>query len=461
MKFKSIFLLLIFSCSLVPLKPVGAEEALQRSPVDAIALMYISDAVLLNEIVDDETSSTSKVSAGTKPDISADETTDLINQMINATKQQRNDHDRKCRETVEIYRQQGKTCEVDQTNAYCKSKRAELTAKIAALRKKRGGDNRKWFTKQWHGIKRAGASFWHKIGPLGRNFLREVGPQALKIVLAGGPGTEALLKNLLKHTAKNMARQRAKQIGIQALQRILKVQIEVATAAGVDICEEKEEEVKSSKVENTEEISQEEVLKFSLSSEEIWFSWVGLFDPPVDNNYYDCGSLGADEDDLFEQTTIDIQIDPDNKTLSSETIQGFRIIEHIGEWRSSWQHQSFVLKIEGPYEVEEEIENVLLLLKGNAKLSMTLDGSRKCHYWENPESGDLVSRYITIDRIQTIDFNDIPYELRVLTKDGKSAEVSLWVGSGYEAWDTGYGFGLNTLSHTISKEELDSIWPDD
>ena len=40
-----------------------------------------------------------------------------------------------------------------------------------------------------------------------------------------------------------MARQRFKQIGFQALQRILKVQIEVASAAGVDICEEEEEEI--------------------------------------------------------------------------------------------------------------------------------------------------------------------------------------------------------------------------
>ena len=207
MKNKALFLLLIFSANLLPLNIAYAEAVPQRTLYDALNLMYISDSILLNEIVDDETSSTSKVNAGTKPNASSDEITDSINLMINATKQQRNDHDRKCRESIEIYRQQGKTCEVDQTNAYCKSKRAELTAKIAALRKKRGGDNRKWFTKQWHGLKRAGAKFWHRIGPLGRKFLREVGPQALKIVAAGGPGTEALLKNLFKHTVKNMARQ--------------------------------------------------------------------------------------------------------------------------------------------------------------------------------------------------------------------------------------------------------------
>ncbi|MEE8357554.1 MAG: hypothetical protein V3R33_09625 [Anaerolineales bacterium] len=251
MKRKSFFLLLIFLLSLIPFESVHASNELSRTLENSVSLMYVSDAILLNEIVDDEISSTSKVSTVTKPDVSSDEKTDLINQMINATKAQRNDHDRKCRETVEIYRQQGKTCEVDQTNAYCKSKRAELTAKIAALRKARGGDKRKWFTKQWHGLKRAGAKFWHRIGPLGRKFLQEVGPRALKIVLAGSPGTEALLKNLIKHTAKNMARQRFKQIGFQALQRILKVQIEVASAAGVDICDPEEDQASSEQEEDT------------------------------------------------------------------------------------------------------------------------------------------------------------------------------------------------------------------
>jgi len=164
LKTKSAFLLLIFLLSLIPVYSVQAEQEIAKSLSDSFALLYVSDAILLNDIVDDETSSISKVSSRTLTGYLPDETTDLINQMINATKAQRNDHDRKCRETIEIYRQQGKTCEVDQTNAYCKSKRAELTAKISALRKKRGGDRRKWFTKQWHGIKRAGAKFWHQIG---------------------------------------------------------------------------------------------------------------------------------------------------------------------------------------------------------------------------------------------------------------------------------------------------------
>ena len=268
MKTKSTFLLLTFLLSFIPVHSVQAEQEIAKSLSDSFALLYVSDAILLNDIVDDETSSNSKVSSLTLTGYLPDETTDLINQMINATKAQRNDHDQKCRETIEIYRQQGKTCEVDQTNAYCKSKRAELTSKIAALRKKRGGDMRKWFTKQWHGLKRAGAKFWHQIGPLGRKFLREVGPQALKIVAAGGPGTEALLRNLIKHTVKNMARQRAKQIGIQALQRILKIQIDVASAAGVDICEEDEEktEGESEAQDQEKDISSD----FNLPTSGVW-----------------------------------------------------------------------------------------------------------------------------------------------------------------------------------------------
>jgi len=268
MKTKSTFLLLTFLLSFIPVHSVQAEQEIAKSLSDSFALLYVSDAILLNDIVDDETSSNSKVSSLTLTGYLPDETTDLINQMINATKAQRNDHDQKCRETIEIYRQQGKTCEVDQTNAYCKSKRAELTSKIAALRKKRGGDNRKWFTKQYHGLKRAGAKFWHQIGPLGRKFLREVGPQALKIVAAGGPGTEALLRNLIKHTVKNMARQRAKQIGIQALQRILKIQIDVASAAGVDICEEDEEktEGESEAQDQEKDISSD----FNLPTSGVW-----------------------------------------------------------------------------------------------------------------------------------------------------------------------------------------------
>ena len=61
-----------------------------------------------------------------------------------------------------------------------------------------------------------------------------------------------------------MARQRFKQIGFQALQRILKVQIEVATAAGVDICDPEEEVSEETEPKESEELTEEEEEESSL-----------------------------------------------------------------------------------------------------------------------------------------------------------------------------------------------------
>jgi len=270
MRTKTYFLLLIFLLGLIPNKLVRAEQKITRSADTAITFLYISDAILQEEVVDDEISSVSKVSSQVNPELFQDLTTEMYNRMVHATKMQRNEHDKKCQQTEQIYRQQGKTCEADQTKSYCKAKRAEYTAKIAELRKLRGGDLRNPFTKGWHSLKRAGAKFWHRIGPLGRKFLREVGPQALKIVAAGGPGSEAFLKNLLKHTAKKMARERAKQIGLRALQRILKVQIDISAAAGVDICKEDDKDESEDTTQATATEDTKNKTKIDLPTTGIW-----------------------------------------------------------------------------------------------------------------------------------------------------------------------------------------------
>ncbi len=89
LRFHAVGMLMVFCLSLFPLpsQVSQAEEAIHYSLNDAISLMYISDAILLNEIVDDETNSISKVSSRTPTGYLPDETTDLIDQMINATKQ--------------------------------------------------------------------------------------------------------------------------------------------------------------------------------------------------------------------------------------------------------------------------------------------------------------------------------------------------------------------------------------
>jgi len=457
MKNKALFLLLIFSASLLPLNIVYAEAVPQRTLYDALNLMYVSDALLLDVDFPEEVLYFPGLLSPSLDNPAVDPDNAALAAALHALKAMRNDLDAKCNLLVALFQGLEKDCEAEKVKSTCAEQKQKINAEIGKLHDLRG-DRRRGPTKIWHWLKRSGRGFWYRIGPVGRRFLRQVGPEAIQMVATGGM-SGSVLRNLLKQTARSMGRNRIREIVFKGVERLLQGQIDLAREAGVDICEEKEEEVKSSKVENTEEISHEEVLKFSLSSEEIDFSWIGLLDPPDDNNFYDCGSLYPDEDDLFEQTTIDIQIDPANKTLSSETIQGFRIIEHVFEWRSSLQHQSYVLKIDGPYEVEEEIENVLLLLKGNAKLSMTLNGSRKCHYWENPESGDLVSRYITIDRNQTIDFNT-PYEVRIVTYDGKTGELYLTIGNELESWDKNYGLLIRTLGHTISTEEMQTIWPE-
>jgi hypothetical protein len=103
----------------------------------------------------------------------------------------------------------------------------------------------------WHSIKRNSSNFWHRIGPLGRNFLRQVGPAALQMATTGGLNSSAI-KNLLKHTAKSMGRQRIKEVVYQGVQRLLQGQIDIALAAGVDICDPESEETAAAEGKTTE-----------------------------------------------------------------------------------------------------------------------------------------------------------------------------------------------------------------
>jgi len=257
MKTKSTFLLIIFMLSFIPVNTIQAEEKINRTFSNALDFLYLSDAILQNQVVD-ETSSAFRVLSPALPSPTLDMATELINQMINAAKAQRNDHFKKCNETVNLYREQGKTCEADKAEAYCKSRYQELTDKIASLRIVRGGDRRNRFTKAWHGLKRTGARIWHGIGPLGRKFLKEVGPEALKIVSTGGIGAEATFKHLIKHTFKKIGREELKKIALRGIQRLLKVQLDIATAAGIDICNQDEEIAEADNHDDQETLSSNE-----------------------------------------------------------------------------------------------------------------------------------------------------------------------------------------------------------
>jgi len=243
MKKKSIFLLLIFLFSMIPFQATHAEEKVTRTLSSALDFLYLSESILLNEVQDIETRIPDAVLSPAIPGPVSDIKTDMINQMINAAKNKRNDQYHKCNESVNLFLEQGKNCEAERTKSFCENQYQQMTDKIASLRIVRGGDLRNPFTKAWHGIKRSGAKIWRGIGPIARKVLREVGPQALQIVATGGIGSEQALKQLFKHTVKKIGREHLKQIAYKSLQRLLKIQLEVATAAGIDICDPKNEDV--------------------------------------------------------------------------------------------------------------------------------------------------------------------------------------------------------------------------
>jgi len=241
MKRKSFFLLLVFLLTLIPIESVHASSELSRTLENSISLMYISDAILLDESdIDDSPDSIGMLSPLQRNSIDVD-TNPLLARIIHAKKMQRNDLDANCRLLIGQLKAGSKDCEADKVNSYCQKKRSEINIQIGFYHKMRG-DQRKFFTKMWHSVKRNSSNFWHKIGPLGRRILRKVGPEVLQVVASGGTLNTGVLKTIFKHHAKSVLKDRLKQVVLQGMQRLLQGQIEIAQAAGVDICEEKEEE---------------------------------------------------------------------------------------------------------------------------------------------------------------------------------------------------------------------------
>ncbi len=236
----ALLVIILFGSIPFPIQLVQAEETIRHPLDDAITLMYISDAILTDESeIDDSPESIGMLSPIQGVSLEVD-TKPLLARIIHAKKMQRNDLDANCRLLKAYYIGQGKDCEAKEVNKYCQKTRAEINAKIGFYHKMRG-DQRKFFTKMWHSIKRNSSNFWYKIGPLGRNILRNIGKEALQMAVTGGFGGGAI-KNLVKHTAKSMGKERIKQVIYQGVQRLLQGQLDIAAAAGVDICEEDEQE---------------------------------------------------------------------------------------------------------------------------------------------------------------------------------------------------------------------------
>ncbi len=178
MKTKSFVLLMVFITSLIPFYPGQAENSDHRTLEDAAALMYLSDALLLEELELDFAASPGGLFALDNNRSPATAAENIINRMIHASKMERNDLDANCRLLVSRYTAEGDDCEVKRIQSHCEQVRTKLTNRISLLRKLRG-DRRKPLTKMWHSIK----EIRKLLAPdrsSGRNFLRQVGPENFK-----------------------------------------------------------------------------------------------------------------------------------------------------------------------------------------------------------------------------------------------------------------------------------------
>jgi len=278
--------LTVFAVSLVPypVYQVDVKTNLNRTIDDAAALMYISDAILTDESeLDDSPESTGMLSPIQDVSLEVD-TKPLLSRIIHAKKMQRNDLDANCRLLKAYYVGQGKDCEAKEVNNYCQKTRAEINSLIGFYHKMRG-DQRKFFTKMWHSVKRNSSNFWHKIGPLGRRILRSVGDEALQTAVSGG-FSGGTLKNLLKQTAKSMGRDHLKQVLLQGVQRLLQGQIDIAAAAGVDICDEEDDETAQDETSAESETSDPSIVEIEIdtnwtctSDTGPWGAWMQNGDP--------------------------------------------------------------------------------------------------------------------------------------------------------------------------------------
>lgn len=452
MKIRSLCLVFIFCVSLFPQNPVQAQAEPTITVFDSLALMYISDAILAGHTELEEASQSSILMAPVVDSLLDNPENAALAAALQATKELRNDLDTNCALLTSQYRAEGKDCEADLIQATCSKKKAELNSEIGLLHKIRG-DRRRPLTKAWHSLKRSGRSLWHEIGPVGRNFLRQVGPEALKIVASGGTLNTSVLKTLFKHTAKNIVRDRIKDLAFQGVQSLVYGQVVLVKASGVDICDPEIGTTEENDNKAQEDISQGILLKYTLTTEEIDFKWQNLLEP--EDESHSCGSLWPSEDEQFKPIEFLASIDMQNKIITAE-LQGSRYIENLSDGTSGYvvsrQNQSFAVKLDGPYQIDEITEGIVLAFRGNAKLTLTLDGERECQYWTIPSSGDPILNSYWINRLETINI-DRPYELRVHSYDGQTGGLRLTIGDG-ENFEWNSGFYIRSEEVELSRDDI-------
>ena len=455
MKYKALFLLLIFSISLLPLDIVYAEEVVQRSLDDAISLIYVSDAILFGDVDQEEASS----SLGLFSPVYDGPETDLDNgklaAMIHAAKMERNDRDKNCEILINQNRKAGKDCEADRIKESCAARKAAINARIGKLHKLRG-DRRRKLTKAWHFLKRQGRTAWHKLGPSGRRFFHKMGPDLMQMVATGGFSGSAFKTIFKAHLKRTFGKKQISEMVLKGIQRRMMGQMEIAQAAGVDICDSAESEPESTTEGTKEEVSQDAVLTYSLTTEEIEFWWHSMFEPKED--FHVCRENWPEGND-FGPIEFQLTIDPQKETIQAE-LEGSREIKTTYEG-ALWNqiNQKFIVVLKGPYQLTEKADEIILYIQGSGTLTITQSGKVYCHYWEVPASGDPVLIEYWVEGNETKTLNP-DYLMILYFEDEKTGTLQLRIGYEMEPWGINTGFYIISEEYELSIDEINEIWTD-
>jgi len=361
MKIRSLCLLLIFCVSLVPINPVQAKVGAGKSVYDSIALMYFSDAVLLGETELEEAVLSPGFLAPAANNLSDEPDNASLAAALHSLKAMRNDLDATCNLLVTNFRGLGKDCEAERIISKCAQKKQEINSEIGKFHDLRG-DRRRGPTRIWHWLKRSGRGFWYRIGPVGRNFLRQVGPEALKIVVSGGSLSLDVAKNLLKHTAKSMLRDRIRPAMLHGIRRLMQGQIEIAQAAGVDICDPEGEKLTSKSEEAAEngQITGKRTWECEDIQGRIW----GLRQQE-----------GDDMKTLKEELDFQIIYDGSEKTVDIfhylDVVQEWAILQTDGSY-GEWHEITTEMSLEGQVNVAADNGYFETTLKGEEFRGNTL-----------------------------------------------------------------------------------------
>ncbi|MFO8036061.1 MAG: hypothetical protein R6U57_05495 [Anaerolineales bacterium] len=210
-----------------------------RAFEDALSLAYASHAILLGEVDEEEAARARGGLMAPARGSQADEGKAALGSLIHATKQQRNSLDDYCRRNLAAAKAEGDSCVQQVLTDHCSAQQEKLNRRIGFLHKVRG-DQRKFFTRVWHSIKRMGERIWHAVGPVGRRILRRAGQEALRIAKSGGSLSLSVVKEILIRHAVDVGVEELDLLIKKGIDRFLFGQVALARAAGVQNCTEED-----------------------------------------------------------------------------------------------------------------------------------------------------------------------------------------------------------------------------